>query len=371
MKRRLCALLLALAAALCLCVPALAAGSGFDRVNAYRAGQFSDVPAGIWCSENVKSAYEFGIMKGRSEDYFDVDGSLTVAETLAMACRIHRGYAGGSLPAEAGSGVWYEPYVEYAKEHGMLWDYVSYDSPVSRADFAAIMDSALAGVRLPVISSIEDGAIPDVPEGASCRDAVYRLYGAGILTGSDSRGSFLPDSSIKRGEAAALVSRIADPGLRKAISLTKASAEFTPVPVSQLQNYASLKKNCTDEEFQAAYDRALELVRPLAGLDTKEQLAGIASALRQLFDSGMSYSDTDAHYNDPYGYFVLGYASCAGCARATGLCLNILGISYEHVNENQWSHQWCRVQLGSEFWICDAYGLYCGPEPAPYAHPYL
>ena len=94
-------------------------------------------------------------------------------------------------------------------------------------------------------------------------------------------------------------------------------------------------------------------------------------ALRWRFESGMSYSTTDAHYNDPYGYLVLGSASCAGCTRATGLCLNILGIDYEHVNEGQWSHQWCRVNVDGTYWICDAYGLYCGPEPAPYTHPYL
>ena len=84
------------------------------------------------------------------------------------------------------------------------------------------------------------------------------------------------------------------------------------------------------------------------------------------------YSMSAPHYNDPYGYFVAGVSSCAGCARATGLCLNILGIPYEHVNENQYSHQWCRVKMpDGSYWICDAYGLYVGPEPAPYQHPYL
>ena len=116
---------------------------------------------------------------------------------------------------------------------------------------------------------------------------------------------------------------------------------------------------------------ALEIVTPLADLSREEQLLGIAIALRSMFDSGMLYSSSGEHYSDPYGYFVLGMASCAGCTRATGLCLNILGIPYEHVNENQWSHQWCRVDVDGTYWICDAYGLYCGPEPAPYTHPYL
>ena len=127
----------------------------------------------------------------------------------------------------------------------------------------------------------------------------------------------------------------------------------------------------TDEEFQLAYNAALQIVTPLAGKSREEQLLGIAIAVRNICDNGLVYSTSNAHYNDPYGYFILGTASCAGCARATGLCLNILGIPYEHVNENQWSHQWCRVNVNGTYWICDAFGLYCGPEPAPYAHPLM
>lgn len=143
------------------------------------------------------------------------------------------------------------------------------------------------------------------------------------------------------------------------------------VPMHQLANLTSLRKRTTDEELAQAYSIAVQVVTPYIGLDREEQLVGIASDLRAIFDSGMSYSMSNAHYNDPYGFFVLGTASCAGCTRAAGLCLNILGIPYEHVNENQYSHQWCRVNVNGTYWICDAFGLYCGPEPGPYQHPYL
>ena len=133
-----------------------------------------------------------------------------------------------------------------------------------------------------------------------------------------------------------------------------------------------MKKRCTDEEFQAAYDAAVSIVTPLIGLSREEQLSGIESSLRSMFDSGqVLYSTEAAHYNDPYGYLILGVVSCAGCTRTTGLCLNMLGIPYEHVNENQWKHQWCRVEVDGTYWICDALGLYVGPEPAPYVHPYI
>ena len=162
----------------------------------------------------------------------------------------------------------------------------------------------------------------------------------------------------------------------KAIDASAAAAPattstFSPVPIKELANYSSLKKRMTDAEFQQAYNVALQIVTPLADKSREEQLTGITVALRNICDNGLVYSTSNAHYNDPYGYFVLGTASCAGCARATGLCLNILGMPYEHVNENQWSHQWCRVNVNGTYWICDAFGLYCGPEPAPYAHPYV
>ena len=164
-------------------------------------------------------------------------------------------------------------------------------------------------------------------------------------------------------------------GIKAVDSSAADSAEsmsvFTPVAINKLANYRSLKKKMTDEEFQLAYNAALQIVTPLAGKSREEQLLGIAIAVRNICDSGLVYSTSNAHYNDPYGYFILGTASCAGCARATGLCLNILGIPYEHVNENQWSHQWCRVNVNGTYWICDAFGLYCGPEPAPYAHPLM
>ena len=129
----------------------------------------------------------------------------------------------------------------------------------------------------------------------------------------------------------------------------------------------------TEAQFAQAYQEALKVVTPLALMSREDQLYGIASALRAVVDDGsMAYSMEANHYNDPYGYFVLRTASCAGCARATALCLDILGIPYEHVNENQYSHQWCRVPMeDGSYWICDAFGLYCGPEPEPYQHPYF
>lgn len=195
----------------------------------------------------------------------------------------------------------------------------------------------------------------------------YTMIGVGYCYNPDGLGGYHDFWSVLYIEDQPASSTPAAPGTPSAGN----SDAFTPVPMKDLANLKSLQKKASDEQLAQAYDVALEIVRPLAGLSREEQLKGIAAALRDMFDSGMDYSMDAPHYDDPYGYFVLGMASCAGCARATGLCLNILGIPYEHVNEGAYSHQWCRVNVNGTYWICDAYGLYAGPEPAPYQHPYL
>ena len=109
-----------------------------------------------------------------------------------------------------------------------------------------------------------------------------------------------------------------------------------------------------------------------AGQPLEAQLQGVYSQLRAPVDRNeIAYSMEDPHYADPYGYLILKVASCAGSARTAGLCLDVLGIPWEHVNPNAFSHQWARVKVGNEYWICDPYGMYVGPEPAPYKHPYI
>lgn len=370
--KRVLSLLLATLTAASLCLPGLAAGlGGFQKVRDYTPGQFTDVPADSWCAANVQTVYEYGIMLGKSDTLFGEKGSLTLAQTIVLACRIHSTYYqdGAEFPE---SKPWYQSYVDYALQEKLIpGAYSEYDKAVSRASFAQILGAALPDEALGEISGIEDGSIPDVPADANYAAAVYRLYRAGVLTGNDKKGTFTPFQSITRGAAAAIVGRMLVPGQRIAITLVQ--APFEPVPVTKLANLKSLRKKTTDAEFRQAYDAAVELVTPLGKLSREEQLRGIAVALRDMVESGqVAYSTSAAHYNDPYGYFVAGVSSCAGCTRATGLCLNILGIPYEHVNENQYAHQWCRVKMpDGSYWICDAYGLYVGPEPAPYQHPYL
>lgn len=111
------------------------------------------------------------------------------------------------------------------------------------------------------------------------------------------------------------------------------------VPLSELANYEQLHWNLSDEQLSECYEAAKPFVATLVGLPQEEQMKRIAQELRDFFDNRMEYSDTAPHFLDAYGFFINKKASCQGATCAVGLCLNMLGIDYEHVNHNKWTHQ--------------------------------
>ena len=167
MKKRI--LSLALTAALCLSLsaPALAAGlDNFGKVNAYTAGQFTDVPADAWFAPNVQAAYELDLMTGSSATTFNPNGNLTIAEALVLACRLHSTYMGDGETFAVDGGTWYQPYVDYAVASSIITAgaYADYTATATRAQFAAILAATLPDEALPAINSVT--SLPDLDANA-------------------------------------------------------------------------------------------------------------------------------------------------------------------------------------------------------------
>lgn len=191
----------------------------FTEVNTYEPGLFKDVPDSEWYTEGISQAYKLGLMQGIGNAFFSVDGTVTLAETVAMAARLHSIYHTGSAEFES-SDTWYAPYVFYARKNGIITDlYEDYTQPATRAQFAEILSNALPDTALFEINSVESNAIPDVAHTLQSAEAIYQLYRAGILTGSDEKGTFFPNGTIRRSEAATIITRMACPAQRKSISL--------------------------------------------------------------------------------------------------------------------------------------------------------
>lgn len=219
-KPRLASLLLVLAITLSLTVPAAAASSLIPRQRTYTA-PFADTK-GTWCDAYVKTVYEAGLMGGKSANAFDPGGNLTYAQITVIVARLHNLLQGGDgvLPAPAAGAAWYQPAVQYLTEHldrstegasyllYNLYDLdLSADQPCDRYDFVWFLAAVLPSDALAPINNIT--ALPDAAD-----TDILRFYNAGILTGSDQYGTFNGYDELTRGQAAAMLARIADPALR-------------------------------------------------------------------------------------------------------------------------------------------------------------
>lgn len=188
----------------------------------------TDVPAftdtaDIWCEPEIAVVCQAGLMEGRSADRFDPQAPLTYAQITVITARLYALLNGqdGTLPAAGTEEPWYQPALSLLKAEcadpdvqfilKRFSDPAFPDSPCTRRSFALLLSGVLTE-PLPAINDVD--LIPD-----NMDPAVLALYNAGILTGSDSYGTFDEDGTLNRGQAAAMLARLVDPSLRQRFTL--------------------------------------------------------------------------------------------------------------------------------------------------------
>jgi hypothetical protein len=166
--------------------------NNFTKVNTYN-NTFTDV-SGHWSFENVKSAYETGVMLGTTPTTFTPDGKVTVAQLLTMAARLHSIYNTGKAEFVQGS-VWYQVYVDYCLKNSIITSatFDTYDREATRAEVARVMTKTFPSSEFTLKNDINE--IPDVPRTNSDFDAILKLYRSGVITGKDGL-KFKPDDFI-------------------------------------------------------------------------------------------------------------------------------------------------------------------------------
>lgn len=250
-QRRFISVLAAGALCLSLLPTAAFAAQSMDNFKAereYPAGQFTDVVAGSWYAGSVENAYELGLVEGTSKTTFSPTDPITVGSTLALACRLYSTYYDDNATFTGGS-PWYQPYVDYAIAKGIITSgqFTDYNANATRRQFAAIMAKSLPSSALKSINTVEDGGIPDVAPGSANSTDIYTLYRAGILTGSDKAGTFLPETTIDRASVSAILTRMAMPDQRQSITLKKSDVAATAITLSCGEKTVMLK---TGETYQ-------------------------------------------------------------------------------------------------------------------------
>jgi len=191
--------------------------ANFRKTKSYMSGQFADVNENDWYGYNkdksVSTAYEYGLMQGSGTVAFNPAGNITLAEALAIAARVRSIYNGGTGDFVQGN-VWYQVYVDYATANGIITanDFPDYLKAATRAEMAYIFSRALPEEELTSQNTVN--SLPDVTNNTPHSSAIFMLYKAGVLSGSDDRGTFGHASNIRRAEAAAIISRVILPTTR-------------------------------------------------------------------------------------------------------------------------------------------------------------
>lgn len=194
----------------------------FTAVNDYERGFFKDVDETAWFGfdqqKTVVLAYEYGLMvgsEGNAGMIFNPTGNVTIAEAITIAARVHSIYTTGTEDFEQGA-VWYQVYVDYAVENGILADgdfsVNDYSRAANRAEMVYIFAKALPEEELKSQNVVT--LLPDVDEDTIYFEFINLLYAAGVLSGSDEHGTFNPLNNITRAEAAAIISRVILPEAR-------------------------------------------------------------------------------------------------------------------------------------------------------------
>ena len=176
---------------------------------------FTDVPANAWYYDDVKTAFESGLINGKTDSTFAPNDSLTYAEAVKLAACMHQMYTTGAVTLTNGSTVWYQTYVDYAKQNHIISRDYLWTVSATRAGYLEIFAEALPYAAFSHINTVFDNAIRDVPMSHPNADAIYKMYRAGIIEGVDAERNCDPTAEIRRSEVAAVITRMMDPSTRK------------------------------------------------------------------------------------------------------------------------------------------------------------
>lgn len=189
----------------------------FTAVSEYKNNTFSDIALKDWFSSSVQSVYELGLMAGESEDKFNPNGSITVAQSIAIASRIHAIYHTGSQDVlnQYSGDKWYSGVERYAIENGLIKqdDFTSehMNRPATRAELIYILDGAIPDTMLEPIHSISN--IKDMSMSSKYGSEIYKMLNAGVISGYQDN-TIKPNNKITRAEVSAIVSRLIKPSER-------------------------------------------------------------------------------------------------------------------------------------------------------------
>ena len=256
---------------------------------------FSDVPENEWYAPYVYNAQLYGVMEGMGNDRFEPYGQLSLAQAITLAARTHMWSKNIEITEMTITGSeWYEPYITYASLNDICKEGefgTNYNQPCSRLTMAVLFERVYPRRTQEKLNSVS--SLPDIQR-SGYGESVYYLYEQGVLTGSDSFGTFNPYSNITRAETATILSRVLYPPHRKAFTLETRHASS---PASTPKPETSLNQVNTERPFRTVFEDEWEKWYIYLQFFSDGSLYGFLTA-DTLWDSTSVFKGTWSQSND-------------------------------------------------------------------------
>lgn len=356
MRKTIIALTLAVfAAAVSLSV--FAEQKDFSKTRNYN-NNFSDVKSDDWFCANVTDVYEYGLMDGVAADKFDTESTLTVAQGITVAARLHSLYNSLTVDEAENAENWYDKYILYAIDNKIVSEneFSDYTAPLSSRSMVTLFAKALPKEYFPAINVIEE--IPDVTENLPYCDSVLLFYNAGILNGNDKIGTFYPESSVTRKRAAAIIGRVVKPASRVKFTLEKPKSEYTAKELLDIASAMTSAETLDDFTMVTVGDVKYTLAEykyyyhtlseDFKDDELKKQIESVFKMSAAVFDTANKKNIT-LPYSTLRKFFSEYYAMRANYGQNYKLFLNINGITDRAL---------CRDQLFYELYAAETVKLF-------------
>lgn len=288
------------------------------------AKTFSDVPQSHWAYSVIDEASDDGIMNGKAAGVFAPNATLTRAEYATMLYNlapesdvmklVHGSTADNGL-YDVDGNAWYADTVSWAVARGVFKNNDGSFSPnrtITREEMAVATYEFLHKYcdGKFVLDSIYKGFTDDAAFSSSAnRDKVYILVNNGVIAGK-SDGSFDPQGSLTRAEAAAMAVRVADivaseaPADTLEMSAEQTLASGSAQITSDEKNFIDLLNNerasagvhqlkVSPLLMEAAEIRAREVVEKCASITYDEFCSYDSSFFHARLDGSRAYTVLD------------------------------------------------------------------------------
>ena len=189
-----------------------------DKPDGTTKAVFTDVPTTHWAYGAVASAYADGVIAGTyynestGERRFSPDASLSAVEWLTI---LTRAFYGDEVKASESTGTWYAANLEVANNHSLIQgiDVTHLDNALTRAEMAWTVYSIMLdmGVDMPDYETLisYESKIADWSDmGPGMHETVATAYHFGIIGGVDANGTFNPEGTFTRAQAAVVYTRL-------------------------------------------------------------------------------------------------------------------------------------------------------------------